>query len=324
MRRLNDDRGASVITFAITAAVLLGMVGLAVDAGALYQERRELANGADAAALAIAEDCGLDTRPCTSDVANATAHTYADRNARDGAAGVSSVQLDAGARSITVVTSTENPDGTTVFEPFFASAIGFHGTTVKASATAIWGYPSRLYHVLPLIISECEFPGADALPTPERILYFHDGNNAEPCNAQAGHDTDGDGVLAGGFGWLTTNGSCESDLTIGLWTPADPGSSPSNGCGPEDLLEVLDTAIPLPYFRDLDFVGANGRYEIAGFGMFHITGYNFGGQYKAPDAATAPCGGDERCISGYFTTGSVPDGETGGSNHGVVIVKLTD
>jgi hypothetical protein len=178
--------------------------------------------------------------------------------------------------------------------------------------------------VIPLIISECEFPGAAALPTSERTLYFHDGNNAEPCNAQAGHDTDGDGVLAGGFGWLASPGDCAVSLTIGHWATADPGSSPTTGCGPADLLSLVGTSVPIPYFIDLDSVGAGGRYQVAGFGMFHITGFNFGGQYKAPDAASAPCHGDERCIRGYFTRGSVSDGEVGGADHGVVVVKLTD
>jgi hypothetical protein len=78
-------------------------------------------------------------------------------------------------------------------------------------------------------------------------------------------------------------------------------------------------AVSLPIFDDLDGVGAGGRYHISGFALFVITGYNFGGQYKV----NPPCSGDERCVSGRFIPGTVHDGEPGGPNRGIVIVKLT-
>ena len=37
--------------------VLIGVGALVIDSGALYAERRQLQNGADAAALAVAQDC---------------------------------------------------------------------------------------------------------------------------------------------------------------------------------------------------------------------------------------------------------------------------
>jgi hypothetical protein len=180
--------------------------------------------------------------------------------------------------------------------------------------------------LLPLIISECEFPGADGIPGPERTLYFHDGNNTEPCNAQAGMDADGDGLLAGGFGWLNTDGGCDIALTIGQLSGEDPGSSPTTGCSVDAVRKIFEDQkpIPLPYFSDTEGLGAGGHYRIGGFGLFLITGYNFGGLFKAPDAASAPCHGDERCVRGYFVEGAVYDGEPGGPDHGIVVVKLTD
>jgi hypothetical protein len=136
-------------------------------------------------------------------------------------------------------------------------------------------------------------------------------------------DTDGDGLLAGGFGWLISpSGDCRVNLTAGQWISEDPGASPTTGCDPAFMLGLVGEEVPLPFFNDVDGLGSNGRYRVAGFGMFHITGFNFGGQYKAPLGAV-PCQGDERCISGYFTTGVVYDGEPGGSDHGLVIVELT-
>ncbi|WKZ82601.1 MAG: Tad domain-containing protein [Acidimicrobiia bacterium] len=319
MRRLNDDRGAVGVFTAIVIVVLLGMVGLTIDAGALYRERHELRNGADAAALAIAEACAFEEPDCASGPAWSLARSYASANASDGTADVIDVDLDFAARTVTVHTATLTPGGSTLFEPYFASVVGFDGTTVHAQATAEWGHPRRLRATLPLIISECEFPTEGPLPTPPVVLYFHDGNNAEPCNAHAGQDADGDGFLPGGFGWLDTPGGCEVQLTSGTWSFADPGSSPANGCTPAYLASLLSDPVPLPFFDDILGQGSGGEYRIAGFGMFQITGYNFGGQFKVDP----PCSGDQRCVSGYFTTGIVYEGDFGGEDHGIVIVRLT-
>jgi hypothetical protein len=302
---------------AITIAVLLGLVGLTIDVGAMYRERRELQNGADAAALAIAEECALGSALCNTAAAGPTAQTYAAGNASDGYAAVEALQINHGQHTVTIQTGTLNADGTTLLDPFFAEVVGFDGATVHAKAIAQWGNPASLIG-LPLIISMCEFPGAAQLPSPEQILFFHDGNNAEQCNAQAGQDADGDGFLAGGFGWLTGDGDCDAFMEWGGWHSADPGSSPTIGCDPAVLADVVGQSVPLPIFDDLIGVGSGGDYHLAGFAMFHITGFNFGGQFRA----NPPCSGDERCMSGYFTTGVVYDGEPGGPDHGIRIVKL--
>jgi hypothetical protein len=320
MRRLNDDRGAAGVMIAITITVILGMAGLVIDVGAMYQERRELANGADAAALAIAEDCALRRVSCDGHTGKVTAGHFANANAHDGVSAVDVVAVDLAARTVTVTLSTLDPDGDTALDPYFAEVVGFDGATVHATAIAQWGYPSEGW-ALPLVISECEFPDDGALPSPVRTIYFHDGNNAEPCNAQAGQDSDGDGFLAGGFGWLTADTDCRSYLTIGNWYSDDPGASPSTGCLPSDVFGLIGREIPLPIFDDLVGVGVNGRYHINSFGLFQITGFNFGGQYKHP-STNPPCNGDERCIAGRFTSGAIYEGEFGGPNRGFVLVKL--
>ena len=56
-RNHDDDRGAVLVWVALMLVVLLGIGALVIDVGALYAERRQLQNGADAAALAVAADC---------------------------------------------------------------------------------------------------------------------------------------------------------------------------------------------------------------------------------------------------------------------------
>jgi hypothetical protein len=37
-----------------------------------------------------------------------------------------------------------------------------------------------------------------------------------------------------------------------------------------------------------------------------------------------PCGGDERCFSGYPTSMEIYDGDLGGTDRGVLLIKLTN
>lgn len=327
-RMIRSDDAAAAVFVAITMIVLIGFTAFAVDAGALYAERRELQSGADAAALAIAEACGRG-EPCTQAAAEAVAGSYADANASDGFAGVDTVDLDTTNGLVRVTTNTELTDGGTVFAPFFAQVLGFNGATVRARAAAAWGFPGGLA-TLPLIISDCEWEKSQHLIqegppfTGDKVLFtFHDGSATEDCNAQAGQDWDGDDRLPGGFGWLQTNGTCSAHARVGIWIPTSTGASPSNGCTASAFKDlVLNKTVNLPFFDDIRGTGANGEYHVSGFVAIHVTGYNFGGQYKEPKGGV-PCSGSVRCLEGYLTIDTEYDGELGGPDRGVVIIKLT-
>ncbi len=332
MRRLSrghpDESGAVMIIVAVTLVVMIGFVGLVIDLGRIYEERRELSRAADAAVLAIAADCGTHAQPCTEEVGLVTAQTYADANSDDGASGIDDLTISLDDRTVWTRTQTLDSDtGTSQLPLLFLGVFGHESTTVEAEATAIWGFPAGA-GTLPLIVSDCEYFRYVGDDGPDEgltvTIFFHDGNSTEECNAQAGQDTDGDGVLAGGFGWMVTSGSCIAQVNSENWVSEDPGASPSTGCSPATLQAlVMNRTVLVPYFDDTQGLGANGEYHIAGVGAFHITGYNFGGQYKQPSASLAPCSGDERCVSGYFTTAVIDEGDLGGEDRGVVIVRLT-
>jgi hypothetical protein len=59
MTRRRRDRGAAalIVTLLFSSGVLIGCAALTVDVGQLYSERRQLQNGADAAALSLAKVC---------------------------------------------------------------------------------------------------------------------------------------------------------------------------------------------------------------------------------------------------------------------------
>jgi len=341
----SEESGISMVFVALSLVVLVGMVAFAVDTAALYQERRELQNGADAATIGIAENCIRNTHPCTVAAATPVAESFADANAGDLESAVDSVIIDTTDRQIEVFTSTETSTGGSIFRPFFARVIGFNGTTVHADAAAEYGYLSGGIATLPLIISACEWereanlgqpydpadPAAGGLhpaggpydPAGISLLKFHSGNPvADECAAVAGQDTDGDGKLSGGFGWLDdTDTDCEVELDNEQWVDEDPGASPTTGCSAATLKNlILNQIVVIPYFYDdNDLNGANGQYKVHNFATIYVTGYNFGGQFKEP--GSGPCSGSVRCLEGYFVDATIDEGDTDG-DYGVVVVKF--
>lgn len=184
MRRLSEDDGAAAVLLALVATVLLGMGALVLDVGSWYAEGRQLQNGAEAAALAVAEGCVRDGI-CDADTAQtATAGTYAGLNdAVDGRSEVVSVcgtapglplcvpptqpslydcqPLDTSldAPYVEVRTSTLTATGQERMPPLLLRALrpSDTGRAVDACARASYGAPAALTADLPLTISRCEY-----------------------------------------------------------------------------------------------------------------------------------------------------------------------
>src|SRR3954471_23807460 len=78
-RRVVDERGVTMIIFGLILVALLIIVAVVIDLGNARQEKRQLQNAADAAALAGASELfTVSGSPC------ATAVTYAYANMRLG------------------------------------------------------------------------------------------------------------------------------------------------------------------------------------------------------------------------------------------------
>ncbi|MBS1195625.1 MAG: hypothetical protein H6R33_345 [Actinobacteria bacterium] len=348
-RWLQRDEGVSLVLIGVMLAVILGLAGMAVDLGAVYAERRELRNGADAAALAIAEDCGMGTRPCNDPTALSTAEQYADANAWDNDSAVESVNLaftGPTTGSVRVVTSAwDAAAGQAGVRVPLMSMLGFGRVNVGAAATAIFDHPASGGGI-PLIIGECEFCTAIGGCPPELGRIFGPGTSATlvfkdpskdpsaPCPADpAGKDA------PGSFGWLDTDGTmCWVETEVELpMLPADPGVSPSTGCDPADLMRILQSPVLIPIYNaicsdpdgtqceDGDAGGANTYYRVPGWASFQLTDYYLGGQYRHPSGFSCGTGdSSDRCIRGYFTKNTVYTGKVGGQNFGVVLVKLAE
>jgi hypothetical protein len=351
MRRLidrahRDERGASAIFIALVVTILFGFTALALDVGNMLQERRQLQNGADAAALAVAKDC---TTTSTCGPFTGTADSYADQNASDGQSNIDEVcgsgpglpgcagppALPTGATGyVRVKTSTNEPSNSDNpdqiphhFAPVLSTALV--GKTVHGAAVAAWGAPASA-DVLPLAMSSCEFNDATAngttYATPtggsppysgtQEVIKFHGDGGTPTCPAgPAGKN------IPGGWGYLETSSGCGLDVDAGGWIDGETGNdSPKSPCTPSMF---LDKVVLVPIWDDVVGPGNNERYHIKGFAAFYITGLRLGGNGSSWTVnPPAGCSSSDRCIGGWFVK-FVATGDTfGGPDMGAVIVKM--
>lgn len=332
MRRVKATRehGMAAVLFAVVATVMFGMGAMVIDTGALYQERRELQTGADAGALALAQQCAKDAAACIN--LSAKADVYADANVADNnalATATLKTKVD-GTKAITVV--AETPVNNQV--PFlFAPIIGGPSQGIaSATATAAFGYPAQA-NALPLTFSICEWQSMvgtpPVFPSAEKLIFFHGTSENVACPfGNAGSDADPETNLPGGFGKLDTpDGDCLPPLIIGSFMHAITGSAPPtppSGCTPDD---IYDSVVSIPIYDTVHRqcpTGPRGRcYHIYGFAVFHITGFNLGGRWKRPSGFKCGTTGRDDCIQGYFMEFSATSGATGGPDLGLTVFYLT-
>ena len=359
MQRLRGDEGAVAVLVAVVMAALLGFAAIVIDVGQLYAERRQLQNGADAAALALALDCPTPAG-CSTDTSPAgPAGTKSNQNANDAAATVTEIcgttvspcapvsgsgPWDCGpvpsglsaANYVQVRTETRQTGGGNLVPPVLAQVLapGYSGTTVRACARASWGPPATMASGLPLTISNCEFEwmtGSGFAPAPpyppfpsgyEQVVHFHSQDGPSPCpTSGAGAD------LPGGFGWLDTGADCQIVTNADGDPTADPGVSPPSSCSSAYLESLIGQVLHIPVYDTATLNGNNGTYSIRGYAAFVLTGYWFTGQYRRPSIVTGTnrCSGEDRCIYGFFTEALAPSASTIGSGPslGVTVVQMS-
>jgi Flp pilus assembly protein TadG len=358
-----SDEGAVAIIAAVLfgLGVLLAMAALTIDVGSLYAERRQLQNGADSGALAVAQDAAklCSTGPC---VPTSRAQTYANANSGDGTSAVLEVcgagwsavpgctaqstpaitqcpAVPAGYTTwVRVRTATLTTGGGTLLPSWFAQTLagngGYSGTRVFACAQAGLGAPSELVATLPLTLSLCEWnaytsTGNNFAPPPPYTTY--------PLSYEHAiyfHDTTGaahcnagpsGADLPGGFGWLATgSGTCAADINDQSWVNDSTGNSIPNNCK-SVLPTLIGTTVFLPVYDNTNGLnGSNGSYHISGFAAFFLTGYSFPSDKVASIASgTKLCNSSQSCVYGWFTKALAPvGGSVGGTPRGTSVVQL--
>lgn len=356
MRRLRSEDGVSAVLVAFSLLMLLAFAGFAVDAGSMFQERRELRRGADAAALGVAAEIVDDVLACEEGAAASRADWYVDQNADDGNSQVRSLVISGGsefncspARSlpagspysatVRVVASAIDASGIPGFELMFMKALGRDRTDVVGAATAAIG-PPRSVRGIPYVISDCEWQrvltGVYAVDS-DVVLYRHIDLDEEAELGPEGCLGLGEAgqFLPGGFGWLQASDDCEAELDPLSWSGSDPGVNVPRVCR-DELPALLQSGDPIaiPFFDETRARG-NGQisgYHIVGWGSFLVTGYDLkpgspGWSWRSWCADDDPKGPGENVafLCGRFTLNTaIPEGEFGGEYRGTYLIRLVE
>ncbi|WP_299167108.1 pilus assembly protein TadG-related protein [uncultured Arthrobacter sp.] len=292
----DDERGAVAVIVAILLVVLLGFAALAVDVGLLYAEKAQLRNGADAAAIGIAQSCAediLDSENCSDLVDESSlAKQMADANSLDNQSNAESVALDTTAGTVSVRTGALETGSTpNSVSLFFAQALGFDEAEVSVSSNAAWGVPVGGVAPFAIAFSQCEVDAGISGDGSLQFLTVH-GKNSECTSTSSGQE------IPGGFGWLDQSSGYSCGVVIdpsSPWIGSDPGNNVKDGCAArlgewEDRLRANESVIELiPIFDDTKGNGGQtGAFQMHAFAAFDIRGWSFpggGNEYMTPDAA---------------------------------------
>ena len=190
--RREPERGQLLIVFALALTALVGMVGLIIDGGDTFLQRRDQQNVADAAAMAAgyAYVNGQD--------ATAAAQTIATANGYPNGANSTTVTVTIGSTSITVDVSRPHRN-------YFAGLMGFASWGVSTTASVQAGAPNGAFGAMPLIFNKKAFyklsnknatnpanfdePGSGNVDVPQTDASFnwtvYCTANGNPCNANS-------------------------------------------------------------------------------------------------------------------------------------------
>lgn len=319
MRRLTprprrDEKGAVIVMMTAFVLGMVGMAALVVDVGAMLDEKRQLQNGADAAALGlaqyIAQTCPVTASAACTSALQGKADQLAAGNARDGFAKVAPPTANHATQQVTVQTSTLGSGSDTILPHAFGQALsGVRGQTLKAAATATWA-GLKTATVIPLTLSnsgfECATNNNTVFDVPQVILFHSQSTGA--CTPS--------GNTPGGFGWLkdTTPPASDCNITLSTGNTVQTDSGNPGTPGSCNLLSLVGTDILVPLFDLATCCGNNGTFHIYGFAQFHLTGYRFVAS-GGGTGGVVPCSPPSTCIGGKFIK-FVGIGEYGGPNLG--------
>lgn len=277
------ERGGVAVVVAFLIVPLIGFAAIAIDVAAMWSDRQRLQISADAAALAIAQDCAHQNCGVPAD----TARQFTNAN------------FGAGANAVVLTPALSPSTGRvqiraqTVSEHLFAPVLGFDSANVSASAEARWGAPTGGRSAMPLAFSYCEWlaqtGGGVPSQTQIRTIYTTKGSNTD-CTGPSNL------IVPGGFGWVVPNvGSCGVDSVITSRLSSDTGANGPHAC--KTTFEgYLGKIVLLPIFEKSGGTGSGAWYQVYGYVAFRLVGYQF------PSLGTAGnTGGCSKCLRGYFT-----------------------
>jgi len=284
--RVDTQRGQILVVFALAFVAIVAMVGLIIDGGDTFVQRRNMQNVADAAAMAAAY-----SYTNTSDASTAKATAKADAEA----AGTAVATKNGYATGVTVVVTPAANGATAVatvtlpHRNWFSGIVGFSSWQVTTTASARTGQPTGVFGLLPIIVNMAAFTDAGGgIGVP---MTF-----AEPDPGQLNPDIP---IGTTQFNWTnfcTAGGnSCNANTTDvnALITPTGEPLlvqvtdqiNPLNAGAHTQLFTSLLALVPGDY--PIAVVDNNGALQ--GWATLHLTGSD---------------GSSTKTISGTFLTGA--------------------
>lgn len=274
----NGESGAIAVIVAVLMVVLLGFAAVSIDVSKLYSERAQLQNGADAAALLVAQRCAKSIDDADCDFGAPRAREVANQNAVDGVSNVESVSVDEIGGFVEVTTGAKEAGvSTNSVSMAFAGLFGFPTAEVLATSSARWGSPTKGRAPFPITVSICQVKGVTGV---QQLLHLH-GSGADPgCN----YGPSG-AAVPGGFGKLKEDSSTSCGAAVDITTESagsSTGNDPPKFCNSDlnawaaDIQAGKDVIWLLPVFDSVTGVGDNAKYHITTIAAFKVSGWKLG------------------------------------------------
>jgi Flp pilus assembly protein TadG len=324
------ERGQILVIFVLALVAIIAGVGLVIDGGFAFAQRRAEQNAADLGAFAGANALLNGANPTAAARAAAAANGY-----NNGTGGVTV--------TVGVTSTTGKVDITGPHANYFAGVVGQPTWDVSVTATALAGIPKKFSGVAPFILSQDVFDPITGLP----YNIFTVPVDFEKTTGQ------GSDVPLGAYNLAWTNLGTGNVSSKDIKDALD-GSAPINAAlaindyiGQQnngvhnDLFDTnsanqpsinttlagKDVAVPIVGPPTAGHTHCNdGTHDVGcfrGWALFHVV------------SATKRGSGDEGTITGYFKTGitrsasadnvcAVSDATCAGFYHGIFVIKLID
>ncbi len=282
-RRRGQEHGAAAAFIAILTTVLIGTLAFVTDYGLAYVHERGLQNGADAAALAVAQKIALEGGPtasCSQLAATyqaqgqAIAADYVSKNRTASDASLSSFGISCNASGtmliVDVATSQDSPT-------FFGGILGKDGVDLAQNAKAVVTPAATVVGLRPFAVCKGVALQAIASPTINHTVRLD--NTSFGC-----------GSASGNWGIMDFNGGSNSTGEIADWIlngydgpisnnppvylPGNPGA-PNPGALDAEMDWLMGKEIVIPVYDQLTGNGQNSQFRIMGFLSLRMCGYKF-------------------------------------------------
>lgn len=291
-----------LVIFALALIALIGMVGLIIDGGDTFLQRRDQQNVADAAAMAAGYASVNGQSP------TAAAHTVAAANGYVDGQDNTTITVTVGSGSIRV-------DVTRPHRNYFSGVLGFTSWNVSTTAAVQAGVPNGAFGAMPIIFNKLAFLNSENRNPNSPKAFDEPGNGSQDVP-----QTDN------AFNWTvfcTANGNpCNGDSNTVRDLINQSGTSttiklndligPLNAGAHATLFDALAAMVGDKY--PVALVGADG--ELLNWAWFYVTG---------------SVGGSTKQISGYFVDEMneapmtiVQGGGTAQGAAGAYVVELID